>query len=105
MWWKKNKAEVCGYLDKYGHFHQNRKDRDLFNLKLEVGEVQQKIDGVFREAIKVYQFVNQTSLTICDNIDTLEQVFHYIHAENKLYIYTLQDELESIRSEIKKLEK
>lgn len=33
MFWKKNKPEVCGYLDNNGNFYKNEKDRNLYNLK------------------------------------------------------------------------
>lgn len=35
FWKKKNKPEVCGYLDDDGNFSENEKNRDLYNLKLQ----------------------------------------------------------------------
>lgn len=105
MFWRKNKPEVCGYLDHLGHFHRNKKDRDLFNLRWEANKVEVKIHKIFREAINTYEHINQRPLTTLDHINILKEIFSYIHTENKLYIVTLQDELESIKSEIKKLEK
>lgn len=105
MWWKKNKAEVCGYLDEDGKFFQNKKDRDLSNLEKKEREIVFNIDKIFKDAIKTYEFTNMQTFKIGNDQDALEKAFHYIHSANKLYICSLQDELESICSEIRKLKK
>lgn len=51
MWWKKNKAEVCGYLDKYGNFYQDKNDRDLSNLQTLESELQKEVNKIFNNAV------------------------------------------------------
>lgn len=103
MFWKKNKPEVCGYLDDNDRFYRDRTARDISNLEIVKNQIIQEIDKIFDNSIHSYTFANMRPLIISNDKGILKDFLRHVMGENKLRLTSLHETIDQIDKQIHKL--